>query len=192
MKKWLYKLIFFKLMGWKITGTFKPEITKCVMMMMPHTSWHDFYLGLFSRGIVGMDMHWVGKKELFRFPFGIYFRWMGGAPLDRSGGLNKVDSIAAIFKKKDIFRLAIAPEGTRQHVGELKTGFYYIALKAGVPILPVAFDYGRKEVNAGEYFFPTGNIDADLPILLHHFIDVTGKVPENGFDIKKYFAQLKP
>ena len=185
-------MIFFRLMGWKITGTFQPEITKCVMMIMPHTSWHDFYLGLFSRGILGIDMHWVGKKELFRFPFGIYFRWMGGAPLDRSGGLNKVDSIAAIFKRKDVFRLAIAPEGTRKHVGELKTGFYYIALKAQVPILPVAFDYGRKEVHAGEYFIPTGNIEADLPILLRQYIDVTGKVQENGFNIKNYFAHLKP
>lgn len=192
MKKRIYEGLFFKLMGWKIVGEFNPEIKKCVMMVMPHTSWHDFYLGLFTRGILGIDMHWVGKKELFRFPFGAYFRWMGGAPLDRSGGLNKVDSIAEIFKHKDVFRMAIAPEGTRQKVSDIKTGFYYIALKAQVPIIPVAFDYGKKEVKAGDYFYPTANIDADLQILMRHFIGVKGKIPQNGFDFENFLNQTKP
>ena len=102
MKKLLYKWIFFKLMGWKIVGTINPDIKKCVMMVMPHTSAHDFYLGIFTRGITGLEMNFVAKKELFRFPFGCYFNYMGGAALDRSGGLNKVDSIAAIFDKKEI------------------------------------------------------------------------------------------
>jgi 1-acyl-sn-glycerol-3-phosphate acyltransferase len=192
MKKRIYECVFFKLMGWKIVGEFKPEIKKCVMMVMPHTSWHDFYLGLFTRGILGIDMHWVGKKELFRFPFGAYFRWMGGAPLDRSGGLNKVDTIAEIFKYKAVFRMAIAPEGTRQEVSELKTGFYYIALKAQVPIIPVAFDYGKKEVRAGNYFYPTGNIDADLQILVQNFIGVKGKIPQDDFDFENFLKQTKP
>ena len=96
MKKYIYKILFFRLMGWKIIGTLDKEVKKCVMIVLPHTSWHDFYLGLFSRGIIGLEMNWVGKKELFRFPFNYYFRWMGGAPLDRRGGLNKVDSIALL------------------------------------------------------------------------------------------------
>ena len=162
MKKQLYKWIFFKLMGWKIAGGIKPDVKKCVMMVMPHTSAHDFYLGIFTRGITGLEMNWVGKKELFRFPFGIYFRYMGGEPLDRTGGLNKVDSIAAIFERKEVFRLAVAPEGTREKVTELKTGFYYIALKANVPIVPVTFDFGRKEVNLGNPVFPSGDIEADM------------------------------
>ena len=107
MKKQIYKWIFFRLMGWKIEGIISPEIKKCVMMVMPHTSAHDFYLGIFTRGITGLEMNFVAKKELFRFPFGSYFRYMGGEPLDRSGGLNKVDSIAAIFKRKEVFRLEL-------------------------------------------------------------------------------------
>lgn len=186
MKKRIYEWIFFGLMGWTIKGAFDPEIKKCVIMVMPHTSWHDFYIGLFARGIIKLEMHYVAKAELFRFPFGGYFRWMGGAPLDRSGGKNKVDSIAEIFRNRDVFRMAIAPEGTRKKVDELKTGFYYIALKAGVPIIPVAFDYGKKEVNAGPYFYPTGNIDADLKVLVAHFKGVTGKYPENDFDVEKF------
>jgi 1-acyl-sn-glycerol-3-phosphate acyltransferase len=182
MKKSIYRLIFFRWMGWKIVGTLDPEIQKCVLMVMPHTSWHDFYLGLFTRGIIGLEMHWVGKKELFRFPFGWYFRWMGGAPLDRSGRLNKVDSIAAIFAKKTVFRLGISPEGTRQKVTELKTGFYYIALKAKVPIIPVAFNFGKKEVQIGNPFVPTGDYQSDLKILEAHFHGVKGKVSENSYE----------
>ncbi|MFV5686095.1 1-acyl-sn-glycerol-3-phosphate acyltransferase [Flavobacterium sp. GB2R13] len=181
MKKQFYKWIFFKLMGWKIVGTIDTDIKKCVMMVMPHTSAHDFYLGIFTRGITGLEMNWVGKKELFRFPFGFYFRYMGGEPLDRTGGLNKVDSIAAIFQRKEIFRLAVAPEGTRKKVSELKTGFYYIALKANVPIIPVAFDFGKKEVNLGNLIIPSGNLEADMLILKKHYLGVEGKIPEKGF-----------
>ncbi|WP_144890718.1 1-acyl-sn-glycerol-3-phosphate acyltransferase [Flavobacterium tiangeerense] len=180
MKKIIYQFLFFKLMGWKIVGGIDPNFKKCVMMVMPHTSAHDFYLGIFTRGITGLEMNWVGKKELFRFPLGIYFRYMGGEPLDRSGGLNKVDSIAAIFDKKDTFRLAVAPEGTRKKVSELKTGFYYIALKANVPIVPVSFDFGRKQVHLGQPLNPSGNIEQDLTILKEHYKGVLGKIPENG------------
>ncbi|WP_348812416.1 1-acyl-sn-glycerol-3-phosphate acyltransferase [Flavobacterium maritimum] len=183
MKKQIYKWIFYKLMGWKIEGSIDPDIKKCVMMVMPHTSAHDFYLGIFTRGIVDLEMHWVGKKELFRFPFGFYFKYMGGAPLDRSGGLNKVDSIASIFSKRDVFRLAVAPEGTRKKVNELKTGFYYIALKANVPIIPVAFDFGKKVVKIGSPLMPSGNIEADMLILKKHYKGVKGKIPEKGFEL---------
>lgn len=184
MKQQLYKWIFYRLMGWKVVGNIDPNITKCVMMVMPHTSAHDFYLGIFIRGITGLQMNWVGKKELFRFPLGFYFRYMGGEPLDRTGGLNKVDTIAAIFQRKDVFRLAVAPEGTRKKVTELKTGFYYIALKANVPIIPIAFDFGKKEINLGNPIFPFGDIEADITALKKHFIGVKGKIPEKGYSFK--------
>jgi 1-acyl-sn-glycerol-3-phosphate acyltransferase len=181
MKKLLYKFIFFRLMGWKITGANNLNVNKCVFMVLPHTSWHDFYLGLFTRGITGVSMHFVGKKELFKFPFGWYFKWMGGKPLDRTGNLNKVDAIAKTFDNYDELRLAIAPEGTRKYVSELKTGFYYIALKASVPIIPVAFDYGKREVAIGKPIMPKGNYDDDIKELLPFFKDVKGKVPERSF-----------
>ncbi len=170
-------------MGWKIVGIENAEVKKCVMMVMPHTSNHDFYLGIFTRGISGLEMNWVGKKELFKFPFGYYFKSVGGEPLDRSGGLNKVDVIASIFARKEIFRLAIAPEGTRKKVKEIKTGFYFIALKAKVPIIPVAFDWGKKEVRLGEPFLPTGNYETDFEILKNHYQGVVGKIPENGIQL---------
>lgn len=168
-------------MGWKIVGGVDEKIEKCILIVVPHTSWFDFFIGLFSRGIKGVEMNWLGKKELFGFPLGWYFRYMGGAPLDRTGGLNMVDSIAQVFEKRKTFRLGLSPEGTRKKVTELKTGFYYIAKKANVPIIPVAFNYGKKEVNFGEPFYTTGDIDADLKMILLHFKGVKGKFPENSY-----------
>lgn len=176
-------------MGWRIVGDIDQSIEKCVMMVLPHTSWHDFYLGIFTRGITQLEMNYVAKKELFSFPFGFYFKYMGGEPLDRSGGLNKVDAIAEIFKRRKVFRLAIAPEGTRKKVTELKTGFYYIALKAQVPIIPVAFDFGKKQVAFGKPLFPTGNIEKDMKILESHFVNVKGKIIENGYEFSVSFNQ---
>jgi 1-acyl-sn-glycerol-3-phosphate acyltransferase len=184
MKKIIYEWIFFRLLGWKIIGNIDPQIVKCVMMVMPHTSWHDFYLGVFTRGIIGLEMNWVGKKELFRFPLENYFKYMGGTPLDRKGGLNKVEAITAIFNNKTVFRLAIAPEGTRKAVSSLKTGFYYIAMQANVPIIAVAFDFGKKEVRFEAPFYPTGNLEKDMIALGNHFVGVKGKIAANGFDTK--------
>jgi 1-acyl-sn-glycerol-3-phosphate acyltransferase len=181
MKKSIYRFIFCQLMGWKIIGTVDPKIKKCILMVLPHTSWHDFYLGIFTRGVLGIEMHFVGKKELFRFPFGWFFRWMGGTALDRSGGLNKVDAMATIFKQKEVFRMGISPEGTRKKVAELKTGFYYIALKAEVPIIPVAFNFEKREVGFGNPYHPTGDYEKDLKNILTHFQGVKGKNPENGY-----------
>lgn len=182
MKKRLYQFIFFKLMGWKLEGTMDPSIKKCVVIVVPHTSWHDFYLGPLTRGILEVEINFVAKKELFRFPFGYYFKWMGGAPLDRTGGLNKVEAIAKLFEERKTFRLAIAPEGTRKKVNQWKTGFYYISLQAKVPIIPVAFDWGSKTVHYHKPFYPSGDIEVDMPILHAFFKDVKGKIPEQSFE----------
>lgn len=191
MKRWIYKVLFFRMMGWKISGAMDPSITKSIMIVVPHTSWHDFYIGLFTRGIIGLEMHFVAKKELFRFPFGYYFRWMGGAPLDRSGNLNTVDAISSIFEKRKVFRLGISPEGTRKKVAEWKTGFYYIAVKSGIPIIPIAFDYGRKEVRLFEAFHPTGDIVADFRFLESLFHGVKGRIADQGFTMKAAATGLK-
>lgn len=183
MKRFIYKIIFFNIMGWRITGKMDPEIKKSIIIVVPHTSWHDFYIGLFARGIIGLEMHYVAKKELFRFPFGSYFRWMGGAPLDRSSRQNTVEAIASIFKKREVFRLAIAPEGTRKKVSDWKTGFYYIALKAGVSIVPVVFDYSKKQVVLHDAYYPTGDIQQDFAQLKSNYKNVVGRIPEYSFEV---------
>lgn len=183
MRKRLYEFIFFKIMGWKLIGTISPEVKKCVLMVMPHTCNFDFFIGLFCRGIINLEMNFVGKKELFTFPFGYYFRSIGGAPLDRSGGKNNVDATVDVFNSREVFRMAIAPEGTRKKVTQLRTGFYFIAHKAAVPIIPVAFDYGKKEVKIGAPITTTGNYEEDMKIILAHFTGVQGRFPEKQFQV---------
>lgn len=174
----LAKFVFTKCMAWKIEGAFNPEIPKSVVIVVPHTSWHDFYIGAFARKIIKVNINYIAKKELFRPPFGWYFRWMGGEPLDRTPGQNKVEAIAQIFKEKEEFRLAMSPEGTRKRVEKWKTGFYYIALTANVPIIPVAFDYKTKTVKIHPEFHPTGDKENDISALRSLYKDVVGKVPE--------------
>ncbi|RZJ33783.1 MAG: acyltransferase [Flavobacterium sp.] len=182
MKKRLYRFIFYRLLGWSILGEMDPNVRKSVLIVIPHTSWHDFYIGLFARGILGIDIRYVAKQELFDSFFGWYFRWMGGSPIDRSGKLNKVDAVAKAFDNTETFHLAIAPEGTRKKVATLKSGFYFIALKAGAAIIPVAFDYSKKEVRIGRPVFPGGDYNQDLKIILSHFVGAVGRIPAFSFD----------
>lgn len=172
------KFIFQKLLGWKIKGAFDNEIKKAVIIVAPHTSWHDFYIGVFVRKIVNTNINFVAKKELFRWPFGGYFKWMGGTPLDRSSKQNKVEAIVNIFESKDEFRLALAPEGTRKKVDSWRTGYYYIAQNASVPIICVSFDYKTKTVSIGLPFYTTGDIEKDTKVLKSFFKGVVGKKPE--------------
>jgi 1-acyl-sn-glycerol-3-phosphate acyltransferase len=183
MKQRLYKFIFYRLLGWKLIGTMDDSVKKCVVIVIPHTANVDFLIALLVRGIMKVEINFVGKKELFTFPFGYYFRSVGGAPLDRSGGKNNVDATAEVFNKHETFRLALSPEGTRKKVTELRTGFYYIALKANVPIIPVAFDYGKKEVRIGNHITVSGNYEEDMKIILPHFKDAIGKIPERSFQV---------
>lgn len=183
MKQNLYKFIFFRLMKWRIIGQIKEETKKCILLVVPHTSWHDFYIGVFSRGIIKKQMNFVAKKELFIFPFGYYFRWMGGAALNRDKNEDKVKAIVKIFENTEEFRLAIAPEGTRKKVNNWKTGFYYIAKTANVPIVPIAFDWKNKEVKIGEPYFVTNNINTDISILEKHFKGVIGKIPQYSYHV---------
>ncbi len=174
----LAKFIYFTLMGWTIKGRF-PDVKKCVIIVVPHTHWMDFFIGLLARKIIGKKMHYVAKKELFKPPFGWYFKWMGGAPIDRSKSMGYVEAISKIFSEREEFRLTIAPEGTRKKVTEWKTGFYYIAKEANVPIVMVAFDYATKTVKIAETpFYPTDNKEADFAFMRSFYEGVVGKIPE--------------
>ena len=115
--------LFFDLLGWKIKGRIPPQIKKCVIIVAPHTSWYDFYIGLLVRRLLDIEIRYLGKKELFRPPFGWYFKWMGGIAVNRSSRGNKVEAITRIFNSKGLFRLALSPEGTRRQVAKWKTGF---------------------------------------------------------------------
>lgn len=181
MRHALAKFVFFTLCGWKIDVPYPKEVRQSIVIPMPHTSNWDFPIGIIIRPIMRVNISFAAKNSLFFFPLGLLMKALGGYPVDRSRKTNFVDACVAIFKKKDDFILAVAPEGTRTKVAKLKTGFYHIAVKAGVPIVCCKFDWGTKTVGFSAPFYPTGDYDADLPKLLAYFKDVKGKIPEYDY-----------
>lgn len=178
--KTLTSFIFYRLMGWKIDGDF-PPVSKCVVIVVPHTHWMDFIVGLCVRKLVGVRINFIGKKSLFTGPLGWFFRWTGGAPVDRGKRNDTVDAIAQIFHEREEFRLALSPEGTRKKVTQWRTGYYYIALAAEVPIVMVAFDYGTRTVRISNPVFPTGDYKKDYDLYREFFKGVQGKTREYEF-----------
>ena len=158
----LAKIIYFKILGWKLNGEFPSHLNKFVAIVVPHTSWWDFVLGLLVRKVWDEEINYIGKKSLFDSPFGWFFKWTGGAAIDRSKTNDTVKATAQIFNEREKFRLALSPEGTRKKVDKWKTGFYFIAKTANVPIVMVAFDYGKKEIKISEPIIPTENQIADF------------------------------
>ncbi len=175
------KFIYFKLMGWTVDGSFDPSVKKHIIILAPHTSNWDFPLGVLSRSILQIGYaKFLGKSALFKWPYGFIFRALGGYPVDRTKTNNLVDAVVEIFNSKEQFAIALAPEGTRSKVGSLKTGFYHIAVKAGIPIYKVGFDYDRKRVVVDFPFYTTGNIGKDMASILSFFRQIKGRNPELG------------
>jgi len=169
--------LLFRTMGWKLLNEF-PDVPKAVIAVGPHTSWQDILIGMAVRSITRMNnAHFLGKKELFDGPFGWFFRWTGGVPVDRKHKLNLVEQVTEIFNAHEHFLLGIAPEGTRKKVDRLKTGFYHMARSAGVPIIMAAFDYEKKAVWFSEPLIPSGDETADMEKVYAFYRGVRGKDP---------------
>jgi 1-acyl-sn-glycerol-3-phosphate acyltransferase len=179
MKRTLASWIL-SLFGWRIVGGIPPDLKKYVLIAAPHTSWWDFPLGILVRTAIGRKIYFLGKRALFKPPLGIFFRWMGGYPVNRSRSSNLVDQMTVAFQNREEFGIALAPEGTRKKVDTLKTGFYYIAKGANVPIVMVRFDYGNRKAEFSKPFWPGDNTDKDLAFVLEYFKGVKGKIPEQS------------
>jgi len=175
----IYKILF-KIFNWKIIGNPPEDLPKFVIIVAPHTSNWDFFIGLAVRSIRKLDTKYLAKKELFKPPFGIIFKALGGYPVDRSKSNNFVDAVADLFNAHERFSIAITPEGTRSYVPKLKTGFYYIALQANIPIILSSLNYETKEVVFQEPFYPSGNLENDLEKILKYYKTIPGRYPENG------------
>ena len=144
--KRFWRFIFCTLMRWKFKGDFPSQLKKYIIIAAPHTSWVDFPIAILASNASGEKINFVGKNTLFKGPFGWFFRSLGGAPVDRSKNNKTVDAIVDIFKEKEVFRLALSPEGTRKKVEKWKTGFYYNAKGASVPIVMATLDFGKKQI----------------------------------------------
>lgn len=162
-----------RLIGWKVVGGL-PDRNKYVLIGAPHTSNWDFVLMLLAVLRVGMDVHWLGKKSLFPFPFRGFMQWLGGIPVDRSKNNRLVDQLVELFHRRDELIVLIPPEGTRSQVERWKSGFYYVAQGAGVPILLGFIDASRREMGFGPLFYPTGDYAADLAAIQAFYRDKRG------------------
>ena len=176
----LYAWIF----GWRVVGVeHTPPDPKAIGILVPHTSGWDVWLMYVMAYHMGIRANWLAKKSLFVGPFGAFLRVMGGIPIDRSGNKNIVDQTVDTVNAHDHFYLAIAPEGTRTKTDRWRTGFYHIAMKAGVPIVPMFIDYAKKETGFGPVLRPTGDIHKDFEALKEFYADITPKHPERRSDM---------
>lgn len=177
MIKELCRKCLFSIMGWHEVKTVELP-SKYIICMAPHTSNWDFIIGLLYSRATGMKSQFFMKKEWFFWPLGILFKRLGGVPVYRNRHTSMTDRMAAIAIESDIFALCITPEGTRSLNPEWKHGFYYIAVKANLPIVLFALDYSKKEVNCTRIVIPSGDIESDMRTIKLHFSGFKGKYPE--------------
>ncbi len=169
---WLSRLLL-RIAGWKITGR-KPEIKKYVMIAAPHTSNWDFFFGLLMNLYFKNEIYWMGKKQIFRMPFGWIMKWFGGIPVDRSRSNNLVSAVIDEYKKNDSLIVALSPAGSRKNSGKWKTGFYHIATGADVPISLGYIDFKTKTVGYGRMFYPSGDMEKDMVEITGFYSDKSG------------------
>lgn len=175
--RWIARLYFF-LKGWKIEGGLPPGVKKCVLIAAPHTSSWDFIYGSFAWTLFGLKVKYLIKKEWFRFPFGWFFKALGGLPVDRSRHSNFVDAMVEMVNSREEIIVLITPEGTRKKVEKWKTGFYYLALKARVPIALGKVNYKTRRAMIGPVIMPTGDMEKDFAIIREFYRDAVARVPE--------------
>lgn len=170
-------LLLLRVFGWSTEGTL-PEARKYVMIAAPHTTNWDLPVMLILAFAFRARIFWMGKDALFRWPLGPLFRWLGGIPIDRSKSNDVVAQSIELFREREALVLVIPPEGTRKKVKYWKTGFYYVASGAGVPIVLGFIDYRRKAGGFGPAITPTGDIEADMQKIQAFYANISGKHPD--------------
>ena len=169
-------LAFLKISGWKVLGSLPEGAEKSVLIAAPHTSNWDLPYTLMVAFSLRLTPYWMGKEEIFKPPFRGMMMWLGGLPVDRAKSNNMVSaSVDALKAANGPLQLIVPPEGTRDKTRFWKTGFYYIAQGAQVPIVMAYLDYDKKIGGLGPVFQPTGNIDADMEAIKSFYAPFRGK-----------------
>jgi 1-acyl-sn-glycerol-3-phosphate acyltransferase len=179
MKK-LVRFIF-RIFGWKIDEK-GPEVPKAVIVIGPHTSNWDFVIGRLSFILYGLKGRYLVKKELFFPPLGWFLKGIGAISVDRKQRSNLTEEAAKLFEQNESLYIVFSPEGTRAYNPNWKKGFYYIALKANVPIYICYMDYEKKIGGFHTLFYPTGDVDADILYIKSILKNYKGRFPEKGID----------
>ena len=178
-----------RLFGWRTSLTWPPE-PRGLIMVYPHTSNWDFPLGVLFKLGYDLPAHWMGKDQMFRWPFRRLLIAIGGLPINRRERTGFVTAMADEMRRRDWLWIAVAPEGTRAHGEYLKSGFYQLALAADVPIGLGYIDYGRKQVGIDRYVRMTGNEEQDLQLLRDFYATIKPRKPGNAGGLK--FRQREP
>jgi 1-acyl-sn-glycerol-3-phosphate acyltransferase len=177
MSKYFFKS-FFKIIGWKLVGTFPKDVKKTISIVAPHATWMDFPVGLGVRAEIestkNLTISFLGKAELFKGFFGWFFRGLGGIPVERFSKNDMVQSVVNLFNSHENLHIALAPEGTRKAVSKLRTGFYYMAKQANVPIVMIGFDFEKKHVIINDLFFLTDDMEEDMRMIARFYNTIGG------------------
>ena len=175
----LISKIYLWLIGWKIDGAISPEVRKCVLVAVPHTSNYDFPIARAILYVMDVKLRYLIKKEWMIFPLNFLFKASGAIGVDREKSSNLVEAIVDIINNADDMVIVIPAEGTRKLVKKWKMGFYYAALGAGVPIVMSYLDYEKKVGGIGPMFYPTGNVAEDMHQMREFYKNIVPKYPEN-------------
>lgn len=178
---YLFSFMLLKIMGWQVQGK-KLAFQKYVMVAAPHTSNWDLPFTLMVGFALRLRAHWMGKHSLFQGPYGFFFKYLGGIPVDRASSHNIVDQMIEVFRKRKEFILIISPEGTRSKVASWKSGYYHIAHGAQVPLVLGFIDYHRKIGGLGPVFEMTGDFHKDEQEIKAFYAPIRGKIPEKYMD----------
>jgi 1-acyl-sn-glycerol-3-phosphate acyltransferase len=169
--------------GWSVEIT-SPPVPRCVIIVYPHTSNWDFVVGYLAKLAAGLPLHWIGKDTLFRWPVAGLLRRMGGIPVNRQERTGLTVRLASELRHRRRMWLAIAPEGTRARTDHWKSGFYHLALTAGVPVGLAFIDYRTRVVGLGTYLSLTGDVERDLARVREAYAGKVAKHPEQAGTIR--------
>jgi len=176
--------IIFRLYGFKIITPENLHLKKCVVVAAPHTSNWDGIIGFAYYDIVGIPIRFAIKESYMKFPLGLIFKPMGGIAINRNpkekGGKKKsmTQAMIDLFAEQDELNLLVTPEGTRQKNTKWKTGFYYVALGAKVPIALGYMDFKKKEAGIGKVIQPSGDIKKDMKEIMNFYKGISGRHPD--------------
>lgn len=187
--KKIFQLVLY-LVGWRVDGEV-PDVPKALLVVAPHTSNWDFFYMLACLWGSGLRAKWMAKVSLFRGPAGPLMRWLGGIAVDRSEPHNVVRHTAKAFSEQDKLMIGVLPEGTRSKRDYWKSGFYYIAQTAQVPLFLTYVDYERKTGFLGPLLTPSGDIEADMAVIREFYSGVKGKYPEKFGPVRVKIRQKK-
>ena len=182
------------LMGWKLDNHWPQDLAQCVMIAAPHTSnWDALYARLALKAL-GVNVRLTIKDSYMKLPFGPFVRAMGGIGIDRSPKaegeqrLSMVEVMTNLFKEHAKLVMLVTPEGTRAKQEQWKTGFYHVALNAGVPIALAYMDYEKKKTGVGKIVYPTGDYEKDMAEIMQFYAQISPKFPEDFSVDRRYYS----